>query len=66
MNLHNHYIVSQIRSIERPYQNHIAARIKIKGDVGGETNWLSISAQQLEVIANILTTMPNNNSEANQ
>ncbi len=65
MNLLNNYIINQIQRIEKPHQNHIAARIKIKGDVGGETNWLSVSAQQLEAIANILVTMPNNNSETN-
>lgn len=56
------YIKSQLSKIEQPRLNHIAGTIKIKGDVGGETKWLNISADQLEAIANILQSMPSNNS----
>lgn len=57
----NNYIDNQIDKIVTPNQNHIAGRLKIKGDCGGETNWLSISASQLEAIRVILTTQPSHN-----
>lgn len=55
------YIDSQIDKIVTPNQNHIAGRLKIKGDCGGETNWLNISADQLEAIRIILDTMSSHN-----
>ena len=48
------YINSQFEKIVTPNLNQIAGVIKIKGDCGGETNWLNISASDLEAIKNLL------------
>lgn len=66
INLPKAYIARQIECIEKPNLNHIAGRLKIKGEVGGETNWLNISAAQLAAIEQILLTLPNTNGADTQ
>ena len=63
MNLAKHYINCQLEQIKQPNLNHIAGCLKIKGDVGGETKWLNISAAQLTAIRHILLTMPSTNEQ---
>jgi hypothetical protein len=55
------YTDAQIERIVNPNLNHIAGVLKIKGDCGGETNWLNISASQLEKIKNILNSEASHN-----
>jgi hypothetical protein len=58
---HAAYVRSQFERIKQPRLNHVAGVLKIKGDVGGETRWINVSADQLEAISNILQSMPSNN-----
>lgn len=55
MSLQNQgYIKAQFEKIVTPNQNHIAGVLQIKGDCGGATNWLNISAKDLKAIQAIL------------
>ena len=59
------YIQSQFEKIVTPNQNHIAGILQIKGDCGGATNWLNVSAKDLKAIQAILENSTRNNSGAN-
>lgn len=48
------YITSQFEKIVTPSLNHIAGVLQIKGDCGGKTNWLNVSANDLKAIQAIL------------
>lgn len=58
---HENYIKSQFARIVTPNLNHIAGVLQVKGDNGGQTNWINISAKQLEAICDILCKLPNHN-----
>ncbi len=55
------YIAAQFDRIVTPSQNHIAGKIQIKGDCGGITNWLNISASDLAAIETILENSKGHN-----
>lgn len=48
------YIKTQFEKIVTPNLNHVAGVLQIKGDCGGQTNWLNISAEDLAAIQAIL------------
>ena len=48
------YIQAQFEKIVTPSLNHVAGVLQIKGDCGGQTNWLNISAKDLKAIQSIL------------
>lgn len=55
------YIQAQFYRIVTPSRNHIAGVIQIKGDCGGATNWLNISASDLAAIKTILENSKGHN-----
>lgn len=48
------YIQAQFEKIVTPSLNHVAGVLQIKGDCGGQTNWINISANDLKAIQAIL------------
>lgn len=48
------YIKAQFERIVTPNLNHVAGVLQIKGDCGGATNWLNLSAEDLRAIQAIL------------
>lgn len=58
---HRRYITAQFDRIVTPNQNHIAGMIQIKGDCGGQTNWLNISANDLKAMQAILENSKGHN-----
>lgn len=55
------YIRAQFEKIVTPSQNYVAGVLQIKGDCGGQTNWLNISANDLKAIQAILENSKGHN-----
>jgi hypothetical protein len=55
------YIQAQFEKIVTPSQNNVAGVLQIKGDNGGQTNWLNISANDLKAIQAILENSTRHN-----
>lgn len=56
------YIKQQFERIATPNLRHVAGVLQIKGDCGGKTNWINISADDLTAIQAILEKSTGTNS----
>lgn len=56
------YIKEQFERIVTPSLHHVAGTLQIKGDCGGKTNWINISADDLREIQAILERSTGTNS----